>query len=207
MAIEEELRALEENGVWVVVVPPVDSHVLHTKWVFKTKTDADGAIERFMARLVACGNEQVFGIDFNLTFAAVMELSTVKVILVFARRWGVPARHGDIPNAYVKADKEQHFEIYLEIPQGVAIGEDVLRTLGVDSKGRLALRLRKSLYGLRQAGRLWSKLLHAKLEEAGFTRCVTDMCLYYKRKGEDITLVGAYVDDLLVTASRPSLVE
>ncbi|KAG2905017.1 hypothetical protein PC117_g20846 [Phytophthora cactorum] len=144
-----------------------------------------------MARLVACGNEQVFGIDFNLTFAAVMELSTVKVILVFARRWGVPARHGDIPNAYVKADKEQHFEIYLEIPQGVAIGEDVLRTLGVDSKGRLALRLRKSLYGLRQAGRLWSKLLHAKLEEAGFTRCVTDMCLYYKRKGEDITLVGA----------------
>ncbi|KAG3098957.1 hypothetical protein PI124_g9110 [Phytophthora idaei] len=60
----------------------------------------------------------------------------------------MPARHGDSPNAYVKADKEQHLEIYLEIPQGVAIGEDVLRTLGVDSKGRLALRLRKSLYGL-----------------------------------------------------------
>ncbi|KAG2849647.1 hypothetical protein PC118_g9195 [Phytophthora cactorum] len=157
MAIEEELRALEENGVWVVVVPPVDSHVLHTKWVFKTKTDADGAIERFMARLVACGNEQVFGIDFNLTFAAVMELSTVKVILVFARLWGMPARHGDITNAYVKAGKEQHFEIYLEIPQGMAIGEDVLRKLGVDSKGRLALRLRKSLYGLQQAGCLWSK--------------------------------------------------
>ncbi|KAG3089487.1 hypothetical protein PI124_g126 [Phytophthora idaei] len=136
-----------------------------------------------------------------------MELSTVKVILVFAHRWGVPARHGDIPNAYVKAGKEQHLEIYLEIPQGMAIGEDVLRKLGVDSKGRLALRLRKSLYGLQQAGRLWSKLLHAKSEETGFTRCVNDMCLYYKRKGEDMTLVGVYVDDLLVTASRPSLVE
>ncbi|KAG2913918.1 hypothetical protein PC119_g7839 [Phytophthora cactorum] len=117
-----------------------------------------------------------------------MGLSTVKVILVFA------------PLGRASEARRQ--------PQrGMAIGEDVLRTLGVDSKGRLTLRLRKSLYGLRQAGRLWSKLLHARLEEAGFTRCVTDMCPYYKRKGGNMTLVGVYVDDLLVTASRPSLVE
>ena len=80
VAIKEEFDALESNGVWVVVVPSKDSHVLHTKWVFKTKTDADGAIERFKARLVACGNEQLFGVDYGLTFAAEMEMSTVKVI-------------------------------------------------------------------------------------------------------------------------------
>uniref|UniRef100_A0AAV1UE71 Reverse transcriptase Ty1/copia-type domain-containing protein n=1 Tax=Peronospora matthiolae TaxID=2874970 RepID=A0AAV1UE71_9STRA len=50
-----------------------------------------------------------------------MELSTVKVILVLALRWGVPARHGGIPNAYVKADKEEHLDIYLAIPQGMKI--------------------------------------------------------------------------------------
>ena len=44
VATKEEFDALESNGVWVVVVPPKDSHILHTKWVFKTKTDADGAI-------------------------------------------------------------------------------------------------------------------------------------------------------------------
>ncbi|POM58937.1 Mitochondrial Carrier (MC) Family [Phytophthora palmivora] len=102
IAMTEDIKALEENGVWTVVVPRNGSHVLHTKRVFKTKTDADGTIERFKARLVACGNEQLFGIDYGLTFAAVMELSTVKVILVFARRWDVPARHGDIPNANTK---------------------------------------------------------------------------------------------------------
>ncbi|KAG2949038.1 hypothetical protein PC117_g5547 [Phytophthora cactorum] len=115
------LRTLEENGSWVVV-PPIGTHVFHTKWIIKTKIDAGGAIKRFKAGLVACGNEQVFGVDFGLTFAAVMELSTVKV--------------------------------YLEIPQGMVISKDLLRKLGVDGKDRLTLRLKKSLYGLRQAGRL-----------------------------------------------------
>lgn len=38
-----ELDALQDNGVWVVKVPPYKSHVLHTKWVYKT--DANGTIE------------------------------------------------------------------------------------------------------------------------------------------------------------------
>ena len=46
VAIDEELTALEANGVWVVVVPPVGSHVLHNRWVFKAKTDADESVER-----------------------------------------------------------------------------------------------------------------------------------------------------------------
>ncbi|GMF48730.1 unnamed protein product [Phytophthora fragariaefolia] len=185
----------------------VNSHVLHTKWVFKTKTGADGAIENFKARPVPCGNEQLYGTDYNLTLAAVMELSTVKVILVFARRWRVPAWHGNIPNAYVKAKKEQHLEIYLAIPKGMIVPDEVLRACGVSSYKKLALRLEKSLYGLKQAGRLWCQLRHAKLVELAFARCITDMCLYYKLDGNDMAIVGVYVDDLLVTASTPDLVE
>ena len=40
-----------------------------------------------------------------------MELVTVKVILVLSRRWNVPARRGDVPNAYVNADKEKDLDI------------------------------------------------------------------------------------------------
>ena len=58
----------------------------HKKWVFKTKTDADGGIERFKARLVGCGSEKLFGVKYGLTFAAVMELRTAKVTLVLAMR-------------------------------------------------------------------------------------------------------------------------
>lgn len=81
------------------MVLPKDAHVLHNKWAFKTNTDANGDIRRYKALLVVCGNEQVFGVDYTLTFAAVMGLGTVKIIFVLSRRWNVPARHGDVPNA------------------------------------------------------------------------------------------------------------
>ena len=58
-----------------------------------------------------------------------------------------------------------------------------------------------------QAGRLWSQLLHNKLEEDGFSRCATDMFLYYKRMGNDMKVVGVYVDDLIVTATTAALVQ
>ena len=54
-AISEELQALENNGVWKVVKAPKDIPALHSKWVFKTKRNAEGGIERLKARLVACG--------------------------------------------------------------------------------------------------------------------------------------------------------
>ncbi|CAH0473990.1 unnamed protein product [Peronospora belbahrii] len=46
----------------------------------------------------------------------------------------VPAKHGDIPNAYVKADKESHLEIFSQIPQSMDIDEATMKDLGVSSK-------------------------------------------------------------------------
>lgn len=86
------------------------------------------------------------------------------------------------------------------------ISESVGRKLGVSEKNKLALRLKKSLYDLRQAGLVWSKSLHSKLVEAESTRCMTNMCLYYKREGAKMTIVGVYVDNLLVTSSKAELV-
>lgn len=75
----------------------------------------------------------------------------------------------------------------------------MLKQHGVDTKDKLVLKLKKSLYGLKQAGRLWSELLHAKLVAVGFIRCLTDI-------RSKTTIIGVYVDDLLVTASKAILV-
>ncbi|KAG6609052.1 Integrase catalytic core protein [Phytophthora cinnamomi] len=181
--------------------------MLHTKWVFKTKTHADGTVERYKGRLVVCGNEQEYGIDYIVTFSAVLDLTTGKLIFVMAHVWEVPARHGDVPSAYVKADKEEGLEIYLYIPDGMEIPDELLALLGVKHKGQLALRLIKSLYGLKQAGRLWNRLLHKILVKLGFCQCYTDGCLYYKRDAGGVTLVGVYVDDLLVTGTSNARVD
>ncbi|CAI5704014.1 unnamed protein product [Peronospora effusa] len=84
---------------------------------------------------------------------------TMKVILGLAATWGVPAKYEDISNAYVKADKEEHLEILLRVPSGMQIKDERLKALGADSASDIALELKKSLYGLKQAGRLWSQLL------------------------------------------------
>lgn len=152
--MEEEIAALQGNDVWTIVKRPPGTHALHTKWVYKTKTDAQGDLERLKARLVACGNEQVLSVHYTLTFAAVMDLSTVKVILALAATWGVPAKHGDIPNAYVKAEKEANLRIFLQMPRGMQVSEETLRAHG-DTSAR-ELELCKSLNGIKQEGRLWS---------------------------------------------------
>jgi hypothetical protein len=69
------------------------------------------------------------------------------------------------------------------------------------------LKLQRRLYDLKQAGCLWNNLLHAQLTGSGYTRCITDLCLYYKHKGNDIAIVGIYGDDLLATATNPQMVE
>ena len=55
--------------------------------------EADGEIDRFKARIVACGNYLLSRVYYGLSFAVVMELSTVKMILGFARKWGLPTGH------------------------------------------------------------------------------------------------------------------
>ena len=78
-----------------------------------------------------------------------MDMSTVKVILALTATWGVPENHGNIPNAYVKADKKAHLEILLQVSQAMDIGGDTLKTLGVARRKEVVLQLKKSLYGLK----------------------------------------------------------
>ena len=59
----ETILALEDTGVWNVIKRPIGDNMLHSKWVYKTKTSANGSVKRLKDRLVACGNEQVFGVD------------------------------------------------------------------------------------------------------------------------------------------------
>uniref|UniRef100_M4BTK3 RxLR effector candidate protein n=1 Tax=Hyaloperonospora arabidopsidis (strain Emoy2) TaxID=559515 RepID=M4BTK3_HYAAE len=62
-----------------------------------------------------------------------MEMGTVKVILDLAVTWGVLAKHGDIPNTYVKANKEEHLDIFLSVPVGMEISGENVRSLRVQS--------------------------------------------------------------------------
>ncbi|POM72693.1 LOW QUALITY PROTEIN: Hypothetical protein PHPALM_10559 [Phytophthora palmivora] len=133
----------------------------------------------------------------NITFAEVADMFSVKLIGGLARK--VPAKHGDVPNAYVKADKEAGLVIYIRLLKEMTISEDTKKKLGVASDDNLVLKLMKALYGLKQTGRLWSKLLQKILLALGSEHSLTDMSVYYRLRLGVPLVVGVYVDDLLVT--------
>ena len=120
---------------------------------------------------------------------------------------GVPAKHGDIPNAYGHAEKEAHLDICLQFPRVMTLSDSALREVDAAHAGDVVLELRRGLYGLKPAGRPWSLLLHARLSDTGFRRCVTDMYLYHRRDGDELVVVGVYVDDLLATGTSVEAVE
>ncbi|KAG4051572.1 hypothetical protein PC123_g13226 [Phytophthora cactorum] len=150
-------------------------------------------IERYKARLVACGHEQKFGINFFIVFAAVITMTSVKYIFVVA--------YGDVPNAYVKATTEEGVEILLFVPEGLVSTEEEITAQGAESVDEVGLLLGQSLYGLKQVGRLWHEHLHHVLVMIGFIQFVTNVCLYLAADSGGMTVVGTYVDDLLVTGT------
>lgn len=68
-----------------MVKKPCDAKLLYSKWVYKLKMHADGTIERYKARLVTRGDEQVYGVDYTYTSSSVMEMASVKVTFAVSR--------------------------------------------------------------------------------------------------------------------------
>ena len=78
-AIDSELRSLAQHGVWDLVEMPQNRKLVGCKWVFKIKTNAEGKIERYKARLCAKGFTQIYGIDYNQTYAPVASHPTLRL--------------------------------------------------------------------------------------------------------------------------------
>lgn len=63
---------IEKNQTWKLIERPKNKEVIGLKWVYKTKYDEDGSVQKYKARLVAKGYSQQPGVDFNETFAPVV---------------------------------------------------------------------------------------------------------------------------------------
>jgi hypothetical protein len=172
IAIENELQSLRDNRTWIVVEEPAKVKPLLSRFVFKLKLDADGAIERYKARLVARGYQQVEGINYQDTFSPVMDMTTARIIFAFGVIWGNPSRHGDIPVAYTRASPKENPEIYMYPPHGMTLTAEEAASGG----NRPVLKLKKNIYGLKQAGRSWHQMLSEKLLELKYSQASTCAC-------------------------------
>jgi len=100
-AVNAELSSLDKMRTWDIVPLPTGKRRIGSGWVFKLKRTSSGEIDKFKARVVARGNTQRAGIDFNDTYAPVARISTVRVVLAVAASFGMTIQHMDVSTAFL----------------------------------------------------------------------------------------------------------
>jgi hypothetical protein len=78
--------------------------LVRCRWVYRTKSAADGQIRRYKAGLVAKGFQQVHGIDYDETFAPVAKMDSIRLALAIATTKGWEVHQMDVKNAFLLGD-------------------------------------------------------------------------------------------------------
>jgi hypothetical protein len=140
-AIKRDLYDIDKQQVWYIIKKediPEDRRTIKCKWIFKMKQN-----RIFRAKLVACGYSQIPGIDFNESFAPVLNDVSFRIMLITKFIWNLEASIVDVETSFLHGEIQE--EIYLNIPEGMSY----------DSKCRLPLT--KTIYGIVQSAREFYK--------------------------------------------------
>ncbi|GAU13081.1 hypothetical protein TSUD_173810 [Trifolium subterraneum] len=193
-AMIEEFEALKRNQTWTLVPLPQNRDVIGCKWVFRTKENADGTINKYKARLVAKGFHQVHGFDFNETFSPMIKPITIRLILSLVVSYKWPLKQLDVNNAFLNGLLEE--EVYMVQLPGFEVPD-----------ANLVCKLNKALYGLKQAPRQWFDRLTTALLQFGFQASKCDPSLFTYTKNRQVVYLLVYVDDIIITGSSSTLVQ
>jgi len=193
-AMDREISTLEGAHTWESVPRPPGKNIVGSKWVFRIKRNAEGKVQKYKARLVARGFTQVFGQDYYDTFSPVARLASFRAVLALAARHDWEIDVFDFIGAYLNGELDEDEEIYMQPPPGY------------EGQGENVMRLRKSLYGLKQAGRKWYEALARALVDLGFRITQADPGVFYLRMEIHIIILVIHVDDCVITGSCARLI-
>ena len=191
-AMSKEIEDLLKHDTWELTSRkdiPKGCNIAKSKWVYKVKLNKDGSIERFKARFVVCGYSQVHGVDYTHSFSATMRATSFRLLLALAAGTQLRLDHFDVTSAFTQSNIDSI--IYVRPPLGYE---------QYDKDGNvLLLKLKKALYGTKQASRMWQLKLRETLLKLGFSNSTTDPCLFVRNMNDESRMiVGVYVDDIVV---------
>ena len=126
---------------------------IESRWVYKVKYNTDGSVNRYKARLVAKGYTQKHGIDYDEMFA-----------VAAAKGWHL--HQMDVKNVFLQGELEE--QVYMVNPLGFHFGTNT----------SAVCRLKKSLYGLKQALRASNAKITQQLRRMGFATSKSDTSLF-----------------------------
>ena len=194
-AMVEEIQAIEKNKTWFLSELPSQTKAIGVKWIYKTKLNERGEVDKHKARLVVLGYAQKYGIDYTEVFAPVARWDTIRLIMALAAHQNWDIYQLDVKSAFLHGELKEN--VYIEQPKGfVKKGEE----------GKV-LKLKKALYGLKQAPRAWYSRIKAYFLESGFEKCPSEHTLFTKTEEGKALVVSIYVDDLIFTGNDEKLIK
>ena len=185
-AIAEELESLHQHQTYELVDLPAHKRVIGSKFVFKIKRDSKGEVDRYKVRLVAKGFSQIEGINYFETTSPVAKLNSVRTLLSIVAIEDLEMTHMDVTAAFLIPELKE--EVFMKLPLGL--------------QEQQVWKLKKSLYGLKQASRAWNQEVEFFLLSLGFHSCKTDPCIFVKNSVDSKIIIGLYVDDLLIASTK-----
>nr|GEX77291.1 hypothetical protein [Tanacetum cinerariifolium] len=189
-AMNVEMQSMKDNDVWILVELPPNARTVGSKWLFKKKTDVDGAVYIFKARLVAKGFTQTYGVDYEETFSPNANIRAIRILIAIAAYYDYEIWKMDVKTAFLNGHLSE--EVYMEQPEGF-----------VNPKyPNHVCKLKRSIYKLKQASRQWNKRFDDEIKKFGFTQNPDKPCVYLKASGSYITILILYVDDILLMGNN-----
>lgn len=183
-AMKEEFDSLIQNETWELVSRPLNECVVTNRWVFKRKINTDGSIERFKARLVARGFTQEYGVNYYETFSPVVRFTSIRMMVAIAVNRKMKIKQFDVKTAFLYGELSEN--VFMKQPKGFE-----------DGTNRVC-KLRKSLYGLKQASRCWNRRFKYFIEVFGFVACPSDPCVFVSNRNNSLMILAIHVDDGLI---------
>ncbi|KAA0033403.1 retrovirus-related Pol polyprotein from transposon TNT 1-94 [Cucumis melo var. makuwa] len=172
LAMDNEIKSIEKNKTWTLIELPSGAKRIGVKWVYKTKYNEHGKVDKNKARLVAKGYSQQHEIDYTKVFAPVARMDTIRMIVALAAQKDWKIFQLDVKSAFLHGELNE--DVYVEQPKGYQKKE----------KEHLVFKLHKALYGLKQAPRAWFSRIEAHFLNEGFQSCNSEQTLFTKRSME-----------------------
>ena len=190
----DELKSLADLNVFVLVPRtdlPRGHRPLQGKLVCKRKRDDTGKIVRYKVRYVAKGFAQRYGIDYDKTTAPTVRLEAFRAILHIAATLDWDLKQFDIKTAFLHGVLPDNETMYMQQPPGFE----------APGKEEWVMKLKKSIYGMKQAGRIWNQTFHKTVTEWGFERLQCEWCIYRRNSPTGTIIFAVHVDDIIAAAS------
>ncbi|GJZ15564.1 retrotransposon protein, putative, ty1-copia subclass [Tanacetum coccineum] len=189
-AMNVEMQSIKDKEVWDLFNLPPNGKTVGSNWLFKKKTDMDGDVHTYKARLMVKGYTQTPGIDYEETFYPIVDNRAIRILIAITAYYDYEIWQMDVKTAFL--NRYLSNEVYLEQHEGF-----------VNPKyPNQVCKLKRSIYGLKQASRQWNKRFDDEIKKFGFTQICDEPYVYLKASGSNVTFQILYVDDILIMGNN-----